>query len=183
MNYTTILINTIIHILLVLVFEGVFLFGILYPILARKVASKTNDFTRNMFIHIWPTIKWDNCNTPNNKPQDLTPYYITPEEYKLIQLVETKEKNYITSNSHIPYIVYGVIMSSLVILAIIIISISRYMNIYVNYKYILINSLIIFLFICGFASSILWFDVFLQDYQINISKPFLQKFLEEYKSL
>ena len=74
-------------------------------------------------------------------------------------------------------------MSVLVVLLSIMIFYSRYMDIYVNYKYIIINSFIIFLLICAVAAMILWLDVFTQDYKININKPFLDKFLEEYKSL
>jgi hypothetical protein len=183
MNYTTILINTIIHIILVLIFEGILLFIILYPILANKVENITNKFTWQIFSKIWPTINWNKCNTSNNKPQDLTPYYITPEMYKLIQITEQNEQHYIESNKYYPYIIYATIMSVLVVLVISIIIISRNMNIYVNYKYIIISSFIIFLLICGIAITILWFDVFTQDYNININKPFLEKFLEEYKSL
>jgi hypothetical protein len=184
MNYITIIINTIIHIILVLLFEGVFLFGILYPILKRKVKHITDKFTYDFYINkIMPSINWSKCSTPDNKPKDLTPYYITPELYNLIQISETTEKQKLNSNINYPYIVYAIIISILFVLVVSIIFITRYMNIYVNYKYIFINSFIIFLLICGIASSILWFDVFSQDYNINIIKPFLIKFLEEYKSL
>ena len=183
MNYTIILINTLIHIILVLIFEGVFLFGVLYPILTHKVYKLTDNFTWNIINEIWPTIKWGNCYTANNNPQELTPYYINPDEYKLIQLSEIKEQEYIDSNNYYPYIVYIIIMSILVILVIIIIMISIVMNININYKYIIISSAIIFIFICAIAATILWFDVFSQDYQIDINKPFLEKFLEEYKSI
>ena len=183
MNYTTILINTIIHIILVLLFEGVFLFAILYPILRNTVKNITDNFTWNIINQIWPTINWNNCTTPNTKPQDLTNYYITPDLYTLIQIAEKNEQNYIDSTKKYPYIVYAIIMSVLVVLLSIMIFYSRYMDIYVNYKYIIINSFIIFLLICAVAAMILWLDVFTQDYKININKPFLDKFLEEYKSL
>ena len=185
MNYTTIFINTIIHIIFVLIFEGVFLFGILYPILAKKVFSITDNFTYHILVNIiWPKINWYKCySNPKPSPKDLTPYFITPEEYNLIQLAETEEQKYIDSNKNYPYVVYAIIMSVLIVLVLIIIFISIYMNIYINYKYILVNSFIIFLFICGIAATILWLDVFSQDYKIDITKPFLEKFLEEYKSL
>ena len=185
MNYTTILVNTIIHIILVLIFEGVFLFGILYPILARQVTSITDNFTYDILVNIiWPKINWSKCYSKQKpSPKDLTPFFITPEEYTLIQLAETEEQKYIDSNKNYPYIVYIILMSLLIILVIIIIIISIYMGIYINYKYIIINSIIIFIFICAIAGTILWFDVFSQDYQIDITKPFLEKFLEEYKSL
>jgi len=183
MNYTTILINTVIHIILVLIFEGVFLFVILYPILRHIVKKKTDNFTWQILNKMWPTINWNNCNNPNANPQDLTPYYITPELYTLIKITQNDEQKYMDSTKNYTYIVYAVIMSFLVILLIIIIIFSRYMTIYVNYKYIIINSFIIFLLICAIATTILWFDVFNQDYKININKPFLKKYLEEYKSL
>lgn len=184
MNYTTILINTIIHIILVLIFEGVFLFVILYKTLALRVSNNTDYFTWYFQSHfVWPTINWSNCVTPNTNPKDITPYFITPEEYKIIQIGEQNEEDYINSNSNYPYTVYAILMTILIILLIIIIFISRNMNIYVNYKYIIINSVIIFLLICGLASTVLWFDVFSLKYKINIAKPFLEKFLEEYKSL
>jgi hypothetical protein len=183
MNYIIILINTIIHIILVLIFEGVFLFGILYPILKSKVLNLTNNFTWQIIHKFWDTIEWNKCSTPNTKSQDLTPYFITPEEYALLQIVQNKEETYIDSHKYYPYIVYTIIMTVLIVLVIIIIIISIYMNIYVNYKYIIINSIIVFIFICAIAGTILWYDVFTQDYQIDITKPFLEKFLEEYKSL
>ena len=189
MNYTTILVNTVIHIILVLIFEGVFLFSILYPILANKVEDIINDFTWNiLYRQIWPTINFSKCSWPPNpnitiKPEDLTPYYITQEKYNLIQLVEKEEQKHIDSNKNYPYVVYTIIMTFLIILVLIIIFISIYMDLYINYKYIIINSIIIFIFICAIAATILWFDVFSQDYQIDITKPFLEKFLEKYKSL
>jgi hypothetical protein len=183
MNYTTILINTVIHIILVLIFEGVFLFVILYPILSHIVKKKTDNFTWQILNKIWPTIDWSSCYTSNTNPKDLTPYYITPELYKFIKMTQIDEQNYMASTTKYPYLVYAIIMSILVILLSIIIIFSRYMNIYVNYKYIIINSFIIFLLICAIAATILWFDVFNQDYKININKPFLKKYLEEYKSL
>ena len=185
MNYTTILVNTIIHIILVLIFEGVFLFVILYPILKNQVESITNNFTWHILIDIiWPKINWGPCYyNSKSSGEALTPYFITPEEYALLQIVQTKEEKYIDSHKYYPYIIYIILMSILIILVIIIIIISIYMNIYVNYKYIIVNSIIIFIFICAIAGTILWYDVFSQDYQIDITKPFLEKFLEEYKSL
>lgn len=184
MNYTTIIINTIIHIILVLIFEGVFLFGVLYPILTSEVLYITDNLTWHIIDKIRPTIEWGKCySKPPPPPQELTPFYITPDAYKLIQLTEKSEKQYIDSNANYPYIVYAILMSILVSLLIIIICISRYMNYYINYKYILINSAIIFVLICAIAAIILWYDVFSQDYEINIEKPFLEKILEEYKSL
>ena len=191
MNYTIILINTLIHIILVLIFEGVFLFAILYKVLAGKVLHLTRMLDYNILNSIWNYSdyskccynQWDNPNCVNPNPKELNPYYITPQTYKLLQIAQIPEQKYIDSRTKYPYIVYAIIMSVLVLLLIILIFISRYMDIYVNYKFIIINSSIIFLLICAIAAIILWFDIFNQDYQVNIAKPFLETFLEKYKSL
>ena len=191
MNYTTILINTLIHIILVLIFEGVFLFAILYKVLAGKVLHLTRMLDYNILNSIWNYTDWTKCcnynwnppNCVNPNPKELNPYYITPETYKLLQIAQIPEQQHIDSHKKYPYVVYAIIMSVLVLSVIILIFLSRYMDIYVNYKFIIINSSIIFLLICAIAGMILWFDIFNQDYQVNIAKPFLETFLEKYKSL
>ena len=88
----------------------------------------------------------------------------------------TKEQDYLSKQKNKPYMVYFIIQGCLVILAIILIFISFYMNININYKFIIINSIIIFFVICMYAAAILWLDVFSQDYVLNIEKGIYQSF-------
>jgi len=164
--------------------EGITLFIIFYSIIHIELTWAIDNLSWNLlYKFIWPAIKWSNCNTPNNKPQDLTPYFITPEEFKLLQISENKEQNYINSIQNNPYIAYALILSTLVILLIIIIIFSRYMNIDVNYKIIMITSFITILFFAGIAGTIVIYDEVLQVYEYNILSAILEKILEKYKSL
>ena len=184
MNYTSILINTLVHTIILMICEGITLFIVFYPIINSELTWATDNLSWNLlYKFIWPNIKWSNCNTPNNKPQDLTPYYITPLEYNLLQISEKKEQNYINSIQNNPYIAYSLILSTLVILLIIIIIFSRYTNIDINYKVIMISSFITIILFAGIAGTIVIYDEVLQVYEYNILSAILEKILEKYKSL
>ena len=183
MNYTSILINTLVHTIILMICEGITLFIIFYSIINRELAWATDYFSWQIINQFWNSIKWSNCNIPNTKPQDLTPYYITPLEYNLLKISEKNEQNYINSIKHNSYIAYALILSTLVILLIIIIIFTRYMNIDVNYKIIMITSFITIFFLACIAGTIVIYDEFLQVYEYNILSAILEKILEKYKSL
>ena len=207
----TIILNCIIHIILVLIFEGIFLFGILYPILNklsnRYLACINNyiysilypndyynlDYYINYLNHFHCYSKYDKCckihkcnhklmidpvyqNLIKNKNKDNNEKIFN--NITLFDNGYNKEQSYLSIQKNKPYIVYFMIQGFLVMLAIILIIISLYMKININYKFIMINSIIIFFVICIYAAAILWFDVFSQYYVLNIEKGIYQSFID-----
>lgn len=212
MNKLTIILNCIIHIILVLIFEGIFLFVVLYPIL-NKLSNRYLAIINNYIYSILYPDDYYNlnyyinekhyfyCYTNENKcckqhkckkNLSIDPVYQNLIENKnknnnlktfnndtkntLFNNGYTKEQDYLSKQKNKPYMVYFIIQGCLVILAIILIVISFYMNININYKFIIINSIIIFFVICMYAAAILWLDVFSQDYVLNIEKGIYQSF-------
>ena len=212
MNKLTIILNCIIHIILVLIFEGIFLFVVLYPIL-NKLSNRYLAIINNYIYSIlYPDDYYNlnyyinekhhfHCYTNENKcckihkckkNLSIDPVYQNLIENKnknnnlktfnndtkntLFNNGYTKEQDYLSKQKNKPYMVYFIIQGCLVILAIILIVISFYMNININYKFIIINSIIIFFVICMYAAAILWLDVFSQDYVLNIEKGIYQSF-------
>jgi hypothetical protein len=219
MNKLTIILNCIIHIILVLIFEGIFLFGVLYPILNtlsnRYLASINNyiysilypddyynlNYYINYLNHFHCYSKYDKCCKTHKCKKHLM---IDPVYQNLIENTNKdsnlktfnnnintntnnitlfnngyiKEQDYLSTQKNKPYMVYFIIQGCLVIFAIILIIISFYMNININYKFIMINSIIIFFVICMYAAAILWLDVFSQDYVLNIEKGIYQSFYD-----
>lgn len=219
MNKLTIILNCIIHIILVLIFEGIFLFGVLYPILNtlsnRYLASINNyiysilypddyynlNYYINYLNHFHCYSKYDKCCKKHKCKKNLL---IDPVYQNLIENTNKdsnlktfnnnintntnnitlfnngyiKEQDYLSTQKNKPYMVYFIIQGCLVIFAIILIIISFYMNININYKFIMINSIIIFFVICMYAAAILWLDVFSQDYVLNIEKGIYQSFYD-----
>ena len=219
MNKLTIILNCIIHIILVLIFEGGFLFGVLYPILNilsnRYLANINNyiysilypddyynlNYYINYLTHFHCYSKYDKCCKTHKCKKHLM---IDPVYQNLIENTNkdsnlktfnnnintntnnitlfnngyNKEQSYLSTQKNKPYMVYFIIQGCLVIFAIILIIISFYMNININYKFIMINSIIIFFVICIYAAAILWLDVFSQDYVLNIEKGIYQSFYD-----
>ena len=212
MNKLTIILNCIIHIILVLIFEGIFLFGVLYPLL-NKLSNRYLGIINNYIYSIlYPDDYYNlnyyinekhhfHCYTNENKCCKIhkcnNNFMIKPVYQSLFMKKNnadnlktfnndtknmlfnngyTKEQDYLSKQKNKPYMVYFIIQGCLVILAIILIVISFYMNININYKFIIINSIIIFFVICMYAAAILWLDVFSQDYVLNIEKGIYQSF-------
>jgi len=212
MNKLTIILNCIIHIILVLIFEGIFLFGVLYPLL-NKLSNRYLAIINNYIYSIlYPDDYYNlnyyinekhhfHCYTNENKcckihkcnnnlmikpvyqslfmkknNVDNLKTFNNDTKNTLFNNGYTKEQDYLSKQKNKPYMVYFIIQGCLVILAIILIVISFYMNININYKFIIINSIIIFFVICMYAAAILWLDVFSQDYVLNIEKGIYQSF-------
>jgi hypothetical protein len=212
MNKLTIILNCIIHIILVLIFEGIFLFGVLYPLL-NKLSNRYLGIINNYIYSIlYPDDYYNlnyyinekhhfHCYTNENKcckihkcnhnlmikpvyqslfmkknNVDNLKTFNNDTKNTLFNNGYTKEQDYLSKQKNKPYMVYFIIQGCLVILAIILIVISFYMNININYKFIIINSIIIFFVICMYAAAILWLDVFSQDYVLNIEKGIYQSF-------
>jgi hypothetical protein len=219
MNYLTIVFSSILHIILVLLFEGVFLFAILIPLIAKiskRIARKLNAilYTKkdNYFPGTLPRptyprrpqyMKYD-PNTDNyivnpNYNTELTHYYkdwkvyddfyynlktiFTPAEKTILRYGVVDETMFLKTQKKMPYIMFGIILLILITAFIIIIFISKKYKIPIDYKFTIINSIIVFLLICGFAASLLWYSVFSQSYKLDINKRMFQSVLDNYTNL
>jgi hypothetical protein len=212
MNLLTILFSSIIHIILVLVFEGVFLFAILIPIINRITKpiivdinqqiynnfDKSNlpqeklpqypsywiydknigDYIRNPNYDQQLNDYWDKMDNFNDNTKDI----FTPSQKTILKYGVVDETGFINQQINKPYIMYGLILLVLVTSFIIIIIISKKYNIYIDYKFSMINSIIVFFLICGYAGALLWYSVFSQSYVIDINKKIFKNVLDIYNS-
>ena len=214
MNYLTIIFSSILHIILVLLFEGVFLFAILIPIIekiSKSITFKINYelylkknkltyFRPKMAYPIYPNYYIDNTYTinPNYSTElkqyniDLDKYYdefvtlhdiFTPAEKTILRYGVVDENIFLKTQTKMPYIMFGIILLILITAFIIIIFISKKYNIHIDYKFTLINSIIVFVLICGFAGSLLWYSVFSQSYKLDINKRMFKSLLDNYTNL
>lgn len=220
MNLLTILFSSILHIILVLIFEGVFLFLILLPIINNIVKNITlqthlplynnvleNNLLLPMQIPSPPSNNIYNCKTGK---YDINPNYIiqntqyndkmnkflssqfnlgniknvlTTSQNKLLESCINNEQTFIEKQKKVPSIVYILIMLSIVTLFGIVIMISKKFNIPINYKFSIINSIIVFILICGYSTLLLWYSVFTQPYHVNINNKLFQTFKNVYNSI
>jgi hypothetical protein len=213
MNYLTIVFSSILHIILVLLFEGVFLFAILIPLIAKiskRIARKLNAilYTKkdNYFpgtvprpVHPVYPVYYQNPNYNTELTQfykDLEQYYkdendfyynlktiFTPAETTMLRYGVVDETTFLKTQTKMPYIMFGLILLILITAFIIIIFISKKYKIPIDYKFTIINSIIVFLLICGFAASLLWYSVFSQSYKLDINKRMFQSALDNYTNL
>lgn len=214
MNLVTTIFSALLHIILVLVFEGVFLFAILYPILdwivnyqtifinnrigdymvANKIPTgkiilpgpqfndpKAPGYTSSKdnyayFYYYFNYIENNNNRYPKKEPilEDNTKplmAYCAIDEYKFLK----KQK-------YIPHLIYGALLLVLCIMIGLVIIISNKLNINIDYKFSIINSIIVFILIGGYAGALLWYCVFSQSYVLNIVAKFYSIFLDVYNS-
>lgn len=165
MNYPTIIISCILHIVLVLIFEGIFLFGILYPLLKNLSQNITTDIGNQIYNYIYSkTITFN------------------PNEITIMKSGYAAEKIYLSTQDYMPYIVFAILETSLVFTGIIVILLAKYMNVKIDYWFIIINSAIAFGLICGIAFFILWNIVFTQPYTMDIYSKLCSAFLDTYYS-
>ena len=212
MNYLTIVFSSILHIILVLLFEGVFLFAILIPLIAKiskRIARKLNAILYTKRDNYFPgSIKrpvppvYPNYQNPNYNTEliqfykDLEQYYkddndfyynlktiFTPAETTMLRYGVVDETTFLKTQTKMPYIMFGLILLILITAFIIIIFISKKYKIPIDYKFTIINSIIVFLLICGFAASLLWYSVFSQSYKLDINKRMFQSALDNYTNL
>lgn len=209
MNLLTTIFSALLHIILVLVFEGVFLFAILYPILDWIVFYQTiyinNRIGDYMLANkipsgILPVPQFYNPEAPgytgskdnfayyyyyysNNNSRYLKKKKILTDNTKpLMAYGAIDEYNYLKTQTNMPYIIYAVLLFVLCIMIGSVIIISNKLNINIDYKFSIINSIIVFILIGGYAGALLWFCVFSQSYVLNIVAKFYSIFLDVYNS-
>lgn len=228
MNLLTTIFSALLHIILVLVFEGVFLFAILYPILDWIVNYQTIDINNRigeyMIANKIPITEeakveplatlpvpqgknpdapgytsskdnfaylkyyYDNIykyNTINNNINNRYPnkkQILSDTTKPLIAYGAIDEYNFLNIQKNIPYIIYAILVFVLFIIVGLIIMISNKLNIKIDYKFSIINSIIVFILIGGYAGALLWYCVFSQSYVLNIVARFYSIFLDVYNS-
>ena len=107
----------------------------------------------------------------------------TPAEKTILRYGVVDENIFLKTQTKMPYIMFGIILLILITAFIIIIFISKKYNIPIDYKFTLINSIIVFVLICGFAGSLLWYSVFSQSYKLDINKRMFKSLLDNYTNL
>jgi len=107
----------------------------------------------------------------------------TPTEKTILKYGAVDEELFLKTQKNIPYVMYALIMLVLVIGLVIIVIIAKKYKIDIDYKISLIVSVISFILICGFASTILWFSVFAQSYKLDINKSLFKSLLDTYVNL
>jgi hypothetical protein len=211
MNNLTSLFSSIIASFLVTLYEGIFLFVILIPIINRishRIGFKINYdlyLKKNKKQYFESSIKYPsyhlqdangNLRKNPNYEEEMEIYWdkinneyysykniFTPTEKTIFKYGAVDEELFLKTQKKIPYIMYALIMLVLVIGLVIIIIISKTYKIDIDYKISIIISLISFILICGFATTILWFSVFSQSYKLDINKRLFKSLLDTYVNL
>lgn len=191
----TLLLGCAVHIILILLFEGIFLFAILYPILtrvAKRFAQKYNEliFTKiinqgfgNLVIHEDPSsITYDKNTGYGNYTynNDLIKYSFIKPINTIIKACAIDEIDYIKIQKNMPFIIYGVLLFSLVIACVIIIILASVFKLSIDYKFVIVNSLISFALICGYAFTVLWFILATQPYMLDLETHIYKTILSVY---
>lgn len=200
MNLITIIVNALCHIILVLILEGIALFAIFFSIIDFQakyynqfINSRINDIINpsNPSIARIPRIPRPVTNYETMSMQQiysiLGDYYdsllvspLTDMQSNIIKSCVINENKLIADNKYIPYIMYASLLIILILILIVVIFVSNKYNIIINYKFIAINTTIIFLLIGGFIGGFLWYSVFSQPYVLNVEKQMYEKCLEIY---
>jgi hypothetical protein len=177
MEILTLLFGCVVHIILILLFEGIFLFVILYPILVNVAVNKTSDYSNTIFRNIIEKGYGQFIvSNKNNKPIFNEPLY------SLLLGCAVDEKIYNQQQDLMPYFVYSILLFVLLVSGVIMIMITRYFNIKINYRFVIINSIISFALICGYAFLVLWFILATQPYILNIESDIYKAILDVYNS-
>ena len=124
-------------------------------------------------------IFWDKRNNEYRSFKNI----FTPTEKTILKYGAVDEELFLKTQKNIPYVMYALIMLVLVIGLVIIVIIAKKYKIDIDYKISLIVSVISFILICGFASTILWFSVFAQSYKLDINKSLFKSLLDTYVNL
>lgn len=182
MHLQTAVFNSFIHIILVLFFEAVFLFGILYPLLTRIAKNITINVNNTIFDNIlrFDIIKESDAFVYNPKTELFE--FNNPFLKAMLESCAVDEKRYMMVQNYMPYIVFSVLVFSLLIGTIIWFFITRQLGLFIDWKFVFITSIISFGLICGFAFAILWFVVFTQPYVMDLNAELFETFLEVYLS-
>lgn len=206
MNLSTIFLNSIVHIILVLIFEGIFLFAILYKIIFALSSSISIDTNNSIYNTINPLpVAYSNYYgyynaVSYNYDRELEEFYyidknnnriyynklkpiFSSSQKTICEIGKIDETQFLKTQSLIPYIVYGSLLFLLVIMGIIIVIISKRNNTNIDYKFIIINSIFVFILICAYATVVIFFGIFGEPYSINIMKNIYQYILDVYSNL
>jgi len=212
MNLLTILFSSVIHIILVLIFEGILLFVILLPLINKFVANAVRESNKTIYKQLNPNFSdyayWIFDNKTNSwiiNPDYTDSFYwlwdyrtnsryvnpnygklktiFTPSQKTLLRYGVVDETNFLKTQKYKPYIIYGVLCLSLFIIFIILVIISKKYNIEIDYKFSIINSIIVFILIGGYAGALLWYSVFTQPYIVNINKNIFETLLDTWNSI
>jgi len=212
MNLLTILFSSVIHIILVLIFEGILLFVILLPLINKFVANAVRESNKTIYKQLNPNFSdskyWIFDNKTNSwiiNPDYTDSFYwlwdyrtnsryvnpnygklktiFTPSQKTLLRYGVVDETNFLKAQKYKPYIIYGVLCLSLFIIFIILVIISKKYNIEIDYKFSIINSIIVFILIGGYAGALLWYSVFTQPYIVNINKNIFETLLDTWNSI
>jgi len=178
MEILTVLFGCSIHITLILLFEGIFLFGILYPILKRVANRITEKYSNVMFSELinkgYNNLIYIN---EQNKLNFEDPINI------FLKACSIDEKKYLKTQDNMPYIIFGILLFSLLIFGIFIFILSKYLNINIDYKFVIITSIISFALICGYAFMVLYYILGTQPYVLNITADIYKAILDIFNSV
>lgn len=190
MELLTLLLSCSVHIILILLFEGVFLFAILFPILQRVANNMTRKYNELLFSKILNNGYSNFVITPGSNPNQYYIPYQSGLSYAfvdsiniLIKACAIDETLYNRIQQYMPHIIYAILLFVLVIFGVIIVIISKKFNIKINYWFVIVNSIISFALICGYAFVVLWFILATQPYVLNLEGGIYKTLLEFYNSV
>ena len=198
MSLLNFLLGCVIHIILILIFEGVFLFVILFPIVNKVAYKLTLKFNKIIFsiVSNMGYSQYINVNFTNIEDAILlgkypanfiieidlndtlyTTYHLQGNviySFKdpinnLVKGCSITETIYLQINQYMPYIIYSVLLFVLIVICIILICIAKIYNIKINVLYLIINSFIIFLLIASYAFLVIWY-ILTQPYALKINR-------------
>ena len=106
----------------------------------------------------------------------------TPNERTILRSGVIDETIFLNTQKYKPYIIYSILCLSLVIIFVILLIISKKYSIEIDYNFSIINSIIVFILIGGYAGALLWYSVFTQQYVVNINKNIFQILLDTWNS-
>ena len=179
--------GSFIHILLILLFEGIFIFVILFPILKNVANNISTDVNNSVFAYLLQNGYSANIvnNNPQNiqwwQPQPKQSYSFKPPITTFLQACAIDEEKYLKMQTQMPYIIYAILLFVLCVSIIIIIVITKKFNIKIDYVHIGITSFISFILICSYAFIVLFFTL-TQPYSLNLEADAYQTFLDLFKN-
>jgi hypothetical protein len=207
MEIFTLLLGCVVHITFILIVEGIILLAILYPTLERISNQMSYKFSRNMFYDISEkTRKYNlliNEKVPMKKSNSRRPFiqrdgvedwgknpstnryestFIEPINL-LLKACAIDEKKYLKIQDNMPYIIYGILLFVLVVCGLFILVLVKSYNLAINYKFIMITSILTCMLISIYAFLVLYFILEKQPYVLNFEDNFYKAFLEIYNTV
>jgi hypothetical protein len=185
MEILTILLGCVIHITLILLFECIFLLGILYPILHKLANRMSQNLNQTIFRYIISALFPESYITTTGEvdPKTGTKTFTFKEPIvSLFRACAIDEIKYLKIQENMPYIVSGILVFVLFVCGIIIIIIKKATNMIIDYKFVIITSTISFMLICWIAFMILWFILAKQPYVLNYEADIYSAALDVYNN-